>query len=111
MIDTVWTLDTFFDGDIAMNAAGMDEVKIVFSTAGVQVSGRCWAMPGPAAIEPGGEGNLAMDFTTADPEFTCDDSAFLDDMVERLSTTNEYRITESRLWLGNSGTDLMSLRG
>lgn len=111
IVDTVWTLDTFFDGDSAMNAAGMDDVQIVFSAAGVQVSGRCWELPGLATIEPGGEGNLAIDFTTADPAFSCDDSAFLDEMVERLSATNEYRITESRLWLGNSGTDLISLRG
>lgn len=111
IVGTAWTLDTFFDGDVSMNAAGMDEVRVTFSDASVRVSGRCWTISGFATIEPGGQGNLSTDFASADPGFTCDDRSFFGEMVERLSEVNEYRIDENRLTLGASGIDLLGLRG
>jgi len=108
---TTWTLDTFLDADVAMNSAGMADVQVVFSDAGVRVDAPCWTIAGSATIEPGGEGNLTTDFTSADPDFTCDDRRFFDDMVDRLSRTGDYRIEENRLTLGTGGNDLVSLRG
>ena len=111
IIDTVWTLDTFFDVDTAMTAVGMDEVTVVFSDAGVTASGACWTITGPAVIEPGGEGNLRVDLADTEPSFSCDDRAFLDDIIKRLGQINEYEVDESRLTLGRSEQPVLGLRG
>ena len=108
---TTWRLDTFFDGDAAMNAVDMDEVTVQFSDTGVQMSGRCWTISGFATVEPGGEGNLSTDFTTADPGFTCDDRSFFADMMDRMSTVTEYEIVESRLTLATGSGPVLGMRG
>ncbi len=110
LVGTTWTLDTFFDADSAMTAAGMDDVTITFGDTGVRTQGRCWTIDGFATIEPGGEGNLRMDFTSSDPAFSCDDRAFFDEMIERLSAVAEYEIDELRLTLGAANQPILGLR-
>jgi len=110
LIGTTWTLDTFFDADTAMTAAGMENVSITFGDTGVRAQGSCWTIDGVATIEPGGEGNLRMDFTSSDPDFTCDDRAFFDEMIERLSAVAEYEIDELRLTLGAADQPILGLR-
>lgn len=110
LIGTTWTLDTFFDADAAMTAVGMEDVRITFDDTGVRAQGRCWTIDGFATIEPGGEGNLRMDFTASDPDFTCDDRAFFDEMIDRLSAVAEYEIDELRLTLGAANQPILGLR-
>ena len=111
IIATPWTLDTFFDGSSAMNAAGMDQVTVTFGEASVVVEGRCWTIEGPARIEPGTGGNISADLTDYAPDYTCEDTAFLDEMVTRLAAATEYSVVESRLTLSTASEPILSLRG
>lgn len=111
LIGTVWTLDTFLDGEAAMNAAGMEQVTLTFDEGTIAAKGRCWTLTGPATIEPGGDGNARLDLDAADAVFTCDERAFLDEMVDRLNRVTEYAIAGPRLTLGTAGNPSLSLRG
>ena len=108
VVGTTWILDTFFDGDAAMNSSDMAGVAVTFSDGGVSMGGPCWSISGFATIEPGGEGNLRVDLSASDPDFSCDDRPLFGDMMDRMGKVEEYSIEENRLTLGAGGEPIVS---
>ncbi len=105
LTETVWQLDTFYDGSgpdgSATNQMGMEDVLLTVFDDAARVESPCGVIGGSAEYEPGGSGTfaLALEPDEIDDDCPAEDRDLARDVLDRLDRVTAYEIEESRLTL------------